>query len=116
MRENWKKILSILLALVMSVQLVPITAFATNDDDIVVVGDWEEESVDDILDEEIPLVETEEGDEIQLIGEEGEELGGNGKKTYHAEDVLWENRELRDAGTKHFHLSDGTDVAVLYEQ
>ena len=117
MKENWKKFLSILLALVMSVQLVPTTAFATTDDDIVVVGDWEEENNDDIFDEEIPLVGTEEeGDEIKLVGEEGEELSGGEKKIYHAEDVLWENRELRDAGTKHFHLSDGTDVAVLYEQ
>ena len=46
MKENWKKFLSILLALVMSVQLVPTTAFATTDDDIVVVGDWEEENRD----------------------------------------------------------------------
>lgn len=116
MKSTWKRWISVFLAVLLMVQLFPTAAFATNDDDIVVVGDWEEENNDGILDEEIPLVETEEGDEIQLIGEEGEELGGEGKKTYHAEDVLWENRELRDAGTKHFHLSDGTDVAVLYEQ
>ena len=83
MKSTWKRWISVFLAVLLMVQLFPTAAFATNDDDIVVVGDWEEESVDDILDEEIPLVETEEGDEIQLIGEEGEELGGNGKKTYH---------------------------------
>lgn len=117
MKSTWKRWISVFLAVLLMVQLFPTAAFATNDDDIVVVGDWEEENNDDILDEEIPLVETEEeGDEIKLVGEEGEELSGGEKKTYHAEDVLWENRELRDAGTKHFHLSDGTDVAVLYEQ
>ena len=117
MKSTWKRWISVFMAVLLMVQLFPTAAFATNDDDIVVVGDWEEENNDDILDEEIPLVETEEdGDEIKLVGEEGEELSGGEKKTYHAEDVLWENRELRDAGTKHFHLSDGTDVAVLYEQ
>lgn len=117
MKSTWKRWISVFLAVLLMVQLFPTAAFATNDDDIVVVGDWEEENNDDILDEEIPLVETEEdGDEIKLVGEEGEELSSGEKKTYHAEDVLWENRELRDAGTKHFHLSDGTDVAVLYEQ
>ena len=116
MKSIWKRWISVFLAVLLMVQLFPTAAFAS-DDDIVVVGDWEEEIVDEIIDEEIPLIETEEeGDEIQLIGEEGEELFGEEKKTYHAEDVLWENRELRDAGTKHFHLSDGTDVAVLYEQ
>lgn len=117
MKSTCKRWISVFLAVLLLVQLFPTAAFATNDDDIVVVGDWEEENNDDILDEEIPLVETEEeGDEIKLVGEEGEELSSGEKKTYHAEDVLWENRELRDAGTKHFHLSDGTDVAVLYEQ
>ena len=112
METSWKTWISVLLAIVLAVQMVPMSAFATDGDEILIVGDWEEENGDD----DIPIIETGDEDEIKLADYEGEELSSNGKKTYRAEDVLWENQNLREQGVKHFHLSDGTDVAILYEQ
>ncbi len=111
MKERWRGLLAIILILAIAVQLMPATAFATGNNDIVIVEDREETGDK----EELASLENYYDEELLLV-DEGECLSGDGKKTYHAEDVLWENRDLRDPGTKHFHLSDGTDVAIVYQE
>ena len=72
METSWKKWISVLLAIVLAVQMVPMSAFATDGDEILIVGDGEEENGEDV----IPIIETGDEDEIKLADYEGEEASG----------------------------------------
>ncbi len=109
MRTVLKKWISVLLALVLVIQLLPASAVAADGDDEILIIETEEE-------------ESEGGeDEIHLIDEEEElepteeiDLESNGAPRYTAADVLWENDMLREASAKHFHISDGSEMAIVY--
>ncbi len=115
MKANWKRWISFFLVTMLVVQMLPAAAFATDGGEIAILDDsglWDEPEE---TDGEITIVDGgEPEDGIRLVDEatpKEEEA-----RTYSAEDVLWENEALREAGTKHFHLSDGTEVAVVYQQ
>ena len=109
MRTVLKKWISVLLALVLVIQLLPASAVAADGDDEILIIETEEE-------------ESEGGeDEIHLIDEEEEldpteeiDLESNSAPRYTAADVLWENDMLREASAKHFHISDGSEMAIVY--
>ena len=85
---------------------MPMSAFATDDDEIPVIGEWE----DGELEEEIPVVETRDEDEIRIVDETDGET--------EAKDITvsFEASERREANEKHFRLSDGNFAAASYNQ
>ncbi len=111
MKSTLKKWISVLLVLVLVVQLLPTSAFATDGDDEIIIIDGEEiqdEQVEDLADAEITLIdETEEFDSIDDWGT---------ARDVAAAYVVGEVEELRGANEKHFRLSDGSFAALSYEE
>ena len=89
MKGTWKKIISLVLAIVFVMQLCPSLAFAEG------TKEWTlEEAVNSGLADEFSARESE--------------------KEYAAEDVVRELEEYRSETEKHFQMSDGTSLAVEY--
>ena len=111
MKSTLKKWISVLLALVLVVQLLPTSAFATDGDDEIIIIDGEEildEQGEDSADAEITLIN--ETEEFDLIDDWGT------ARDVAAAYVVGEVEELRGANEKHFRLSDGSFAALSYEE
>ena len=109
---NWRRCISVLLALMLVVQLVPVSAFATGgDDEIIIIGEEEipEEPGEDPEDEEISLIDEEE--EFDPTDGDVEAI-----RDVAAAYVTGELEELRGVNEKHFRLSDGSFAALSYEE
>lgn len=106
MKISWKSIVSIILVVVLMVQLLPVSAFAT-DDDIIII-DEEDAPWDEWVDtpEDEPMDE----DEIAVIDDAT--VTANESPAY----VVGEVEELRGANEKHFRMSDGAFAALSYEE
>ena len=92
MKQILKKLLCALLVLTMTVQLLPATIFATE--------------------EEAALPEAGLSDDERMLLDAGSLAADDGEDS---REILFEETSLREENVKHFRMSDGTFVAVVYD-
>ena len=93
MKHKMLKLLSLILAVIMTVQLIPQSVFSAA-----------AQSISEALEEETIIYENEES-ENETVDEQENELT-----------VIGEDKSRREANVKHYIMSDGSMMAVSYSQ